>query len=123
MGSLRLLTRTQLGETLKKSEDKFAKIFWSSPLFIALISIKDNDHHYLEVNEEFEQITGWRRKEVIGRKPSDIGILVDPEQSTDIIRRLRSGEAVRNVEIRIRRKNGELRTLLASAELVEIDGE
>jgi PAS domain S-box-containing protein len=123
MSSPRSLTRKQLDEALKKSEEKFSKIFWASPLLIALLSIKDYDHRYLEVNDKFEQISGWKRNEVIGRTPHDISIFVDPDQRTNLARRLVSGGTVRNVEIQFRRKDGEIRTVLGSAELVEIDGE
>jgi PAS domain S-box-containing protein len=106
---------------LKKSEDKFAKIFRASPLVVALIDISTKDHRYIEVNDKFEQITGWKRDEVIGRTPSDIGIWVDPDQRTGLVRRLLSGGKVRNVEIRFRMKDGEIRPVLGSAELLEID--
>jgi len=121
MRPLRRPTRKQIDEALKKSEEKFAKIFRASPLLIALIRVKD--HSYIEVNETFERITGWKRDEVIGRTPDDIGIWTDPGQRAEIAKRLFAGETVRNVEIRVRVKNGEIRTGLASAELIEMNGE
>jgi PAS domain S-box-containing protein len=77
---------------------------------------------YLEVNELFERITGWARRDVIGRTTSEIEIW-NRDQRADIIRWLEDGAAVRNVEIEAHLRNGEVRTGLGSAELLEIDGD
>jgi PAS domain S-box-containing protein len=123
VGSSTRLTQRQIAEALRKSEEKFAKLFRASPLAIALISTKNNQHRYLEVNDGFERLTGWKRDEVIGRTPFDISIWVDPNQKTNLASQLLSGGMVRNVEIQFRRRNGEIRTALVSAELVEIDSQ
>ena len=81
------------------------------------------DSRFIEVNDTFEHMTGWRRDEVIGRTPYDIGIWVEPNQRSDIVQRLVSGETIRNVEVEIRTKNGEVQTNLGSEELIEINGE
>ena len=63
-------------EALRKSEEKFSKAFRRSPMALTFTSAKD--HRYIEVNETFERLSGWRRDEVIGRTPFDIGLWVDP---------------------------------------------
>jgi PAS domain S-box-containing protein len=116
------ITQTKLmQETLRKSEDKFSKAFRESPTALTLTSVKS--HHYIDVNETFEDLTGWKRDEVIGRTPFDIAIWVDPGQRIGFINRLLSGSKVRNLELRYRTKNGEIRTGLGSGELIEVDGE
>lgn len=106
---------------LRKSEEKFSQAFRESPIALSLSSIKD--HRYIEVNETFEHRTGWRRDEVIGRTPLDIGLWTDSVQRDDFQRRLLNEGRVRNFEICNRTKNGEVRTGLGSAELIEIDGQ
>ena len=86
-----------------------------------LTSTKDS--RYIDVNITFEHMTGWRRDEVIGRTPYDIGVWVEPGHRADIVQRLLSRETIRNVELSIRTKTGEVRTNLGSAELIEINGE
>jgi signal transduction histidine kinase len=68
-------------------------------------------------------MTGWRRDEVIGRTPYDLGIWVDPGQRADLVKRLLSGATARNLDVRVRMRNGDKRTGLGSMELIELEGE
>ena len=113
--------RKRVEEALKKSEEKFSKAFRESPMALTLTSAKD--HRYLDVNETFEQLTGWLRDEVIGRTPFDIGIWVDPSQRVEFVKQLLSGDVIRNLEVRYRCKDGTERFGLGSAELIEIANE
>ena len=105
---------------LIRSEEKFSKSFRQSPLAISIGSTKDG--RYIDVNETFEQQTGWCRDEVIGRSPSDINLWVDPHQRSLFIKQLLAEGKVRDLEVRIRRKDGQIRTTLGSAELIEVNG-
>ena len=105
---------------LIRSEEKFSKSFRRSPLAISIASTKDGC--YIDVNETFEQQTGWCRDEVIGRSPSDINLWVDPHQRSLFIQKLLAEGSVRELEVRIRRKDGQIRTTLGSAELIEVNG-
>ena len=105
---------------LIRSEEKFAKSFRQSPLAISISSTKDGC--YIDVNETFEQQTGWRRDEVIGRNPLDIDLWVDPHERSRFMKQLLAEGNVRDLEVRIRRKDGQIRTTLGSAELIEVNG-
>ena len=108
-------------EALRKSEEKFSKAFRESPMALTLTSAIDD--RYIEVNETFEQITGWTRAEIIGRTPYDIRLWFKPEERAAFVQRILSGEPVRNLEVRFRTRTGEIRTGLGSADMIEIDGE
>jgi len=108
-------------QALKNSEEKFSKVFRESPLAIALT--RAVDYRYIEVNETFEYLTGWRAEEVLGRNPLEMGTWVDPAQIKDFDERLRAEGSVRNCEIQIRRKDRAIRSVLQSCEPIEIDGE
>jgi PAS domain S-box-containing protein len=105
---------------LIRSEEKFSKSFRQSPLAISIARTKDDC--YIDVNETFEQQTGWCRDEVIGRSPSDINLWVDPHERLLFIKQLLAEGNVRDLEVRIRRKDGQIRTTLGSAELIEVNG-
>jgi PAS domain S-box-containing protein len=106
---------------LGKSEQKFSKAFRRSPLAISIASTHED--RYLEVNETFEELTGWRRDEVAGQGHSEIKLWVDPEHRSAFLKQLLAQGGLRDLEIRIRRKDGQVRTTLGSAELIEVDGE
>jgi formate hydrogenlyase transcriptional activator len=116
-----LTERKQAEEALKKSEEKFSKAFRQGPLSLTLTSIKD--HRYIEVNQAFERMTGWRRKEVIGRTPFDIGLWVDPDEMVQLARRLLTEGSLRNVEAPFRTKDGVLRIGTGTAEIIQLNGE
>lgn len=111
----------QIEEALKESQAKFLNLFRESPLCLTLSRAKD--HRYVEVNDAFERVTGWKREEVLNRTPFDIGLYVVPGERVALVKRVLAGEVVRNLEIRARMKNGEIRTGSGSASLVEINGE
>ncbi len=113
--------RKQAEEALKKSEEKFSKAFQQGPMALTLTSAKD--HRFIDVNETFERITGWRRDQVIGRTSLDVGLWVNPAERLELAEQLLTGRSLRNLEFRFRMKDGSIRTGLSSAELIELDGE
>jgi len=106
---------------LRRSEDKFSKSFRHSPLAISLTATKDD--HYIEVNETFEQLTGWSCGEVAGRSPRDIELWVDANERMPFVKQLLEKGNVQDLEVRIRRKDGQIRTMLGSSELIDFGGE
>jgi len=106
---------------LRRSEERFSKSFRQSPLAVAITRMSDS--RYVDVNETFEQLTGWSRSEVIGRNPLEFGVWADADQRTAFTRQLLTTGNVRDLEVRIRRKDGQTRTVLVSAELIEVEGE
>ncbi|MFZ0771377.1 MAG: PAS domain S-box protein [Candidatus Sulfotelmatobacter sp.] len=116
-----LSERKQAEQALKKSEEKFSKAFRQSPTSITLTTIKE--HRYIEVNETFERMTGWRRDEVIGRMPFDIGLWVNPDQRVELAKQLLAEGCLRDVEAGFRKKDGAIRVGLVTAEVIELNGE
>ena len=106
---------------LRKSEERFSKAFQEGPLAITIASMGDG--RYVEVNETFQLQTGWKRDEVIGRTPVDIGLWTDPDQRTAFMKQLLANGKVRDLEVGIRRKDGQVRMSLGSAEAIEVNGE
>ena len=111
----------QIEGQLKECERKFLNALQECPLAVTLTSAID--HRYIEVNNTFERVSGWKRNEVIGRTPFDIDIWVDPTHRVAFVKRLLSGDTVRNLEVHSRLKNREVWIGLGFAALIEINGE
>ena len=106
---------------LRKSEEKFSKSFHQSPLAVTITNMKDAQ--FIEVNEAFERDTGWKRDEVLGRTPLDLHLWERPEQRVGLRKQLLATGNVRDLEFKVRRKDGRVFTALCSADLIEVNGE
>ena len=113
--------RKQIEEALQISEEKFSKAFKESPLSISITDAKDQC--YIEVNETFERVTGWKRDEVVGQSPLELGLWTDQNQRTEFVRRILADGNIRNFEVDIRTKGGEHRVGLGSGDLIVVNGE
>ena len=105
---------------LRKSEERFSKSFRLSPL---VVTITSKNSTFIEVNETFEEQSGWKREEVLGRTPGDLGLYVESDERLAFEKQLRKDGNSRNVEIKVRRRDGQIRTALVSAEVIEVNNE
>jgi PAS domain S-box-containing protein len=113
--------RKKAEQALRKSEERFSKAFHASPDAIVISRLSDG--LVLEVNEGWSTIFGHKPNEVIGRKSLDLGVYANPEDRQKAIAHLKEKGFLRDFEVQIRRKSGELRWASLSAERIEIHGE
>src|ERR1700728_2068447 len=73
----------QSEEGRKVSEDKFQKVFRSSPIPFSITTV--NEGRFLDVNAAFERRYGYPRAEVIDRTVGELRILDDPRNGALII--------------------------------------
>jgi two-component system, cell cycle sensor histidine kinase and response regulator CckA len=112
--------RKNAEEKLKISEEKFSKAFQYSPDAITLCTLANG--RFIEANDSFLRLTGFTREEVTGRTAPELGIWPYPKQRDQFVALLKRDGKVRDIELRLARKSGEVRTILASAHIVEVDG-
>ena len=113
--------RTRAYELLRLSEEKFASAFKASPDSVNLNRLIDGT--YLEVNEGFCAITGYRPEEVIGKSSLDLNIWVFPEDRQRLVQELRQHGVVKNLETQFRCKGGSIITGQMSACIITVNGE
>lgn len=112
--------RRQIEEELRQSEQRFAKAFHASPVAITITNMQGI---YLDVNDYFLHLTGYRRIDVMGRTSMDVGTWVSADERTTMVDLLKTNGTVRNFETQVRTRAGELRDGLASLEMIELEGE
>ncbi|MCH7691256.1 MAG: PAS domain S-box protein [candidate division Zixibacteria bacterium] len=122
MGTVLDITeRKQAEEALQKSEEKFEKAFVSSPDSITISRLKDGS--IVEVNASFEKMFGYTRQEVIGKTSLELGIVKNSKGREVFKKILQKESRIRDFELEVCRKSGEVRTCRFSAELIELQGE
>ncbi len=99
----------------------FEQVAHRGPLAILISRMRDD--RILDANNTFLQLLGFNRSEVLGKTTLALGILVDPDDKERATRSLISGEQARDFETRLRTKSGEIREVLTTMELIEIDDE
>ncbi len=112
--------RKKSEEALRLSEEKFSKAFMASPDWITISMIEDG--RYVEVNDAFERISGFRRDEVIGRTALELGIWDDPKEREEIVATLKADGVLKNREVHFRTKSGQILTMLRSSEIIDYGG-
>jgi PAS domain S-box-containing protein len=111
----------KIEQDLRKSEERFAKAFNSSPGILSIT--KTSDGTFMEINDSFPRVFGFTREETIGHKSLEMRLWVNPDDRKNMLRQLMETGHVRNQEYRHRTKSGDIRTLLFSAVSIEFDGE
>jgi PAS domain S-box-containing protein len=107
---------------LAESEERFAKAFKANPQPMSVTTLAEGK--YLDANESFLRMSGYSRDEVIGHTSNELRNFQDPvDRDIQLVQPLLRSGVVRNFELNFRTKNGAFRTLLSSAELLELAGE
>jgi diguanylate cyclase (GGDEF)-like protein/PAS domain S-box-containing protein len=104
---------------LMQSEKKFTTAFASSPVAASIATASEG--RIIEVNENFERDFGWNRGDLTGQTAMDIGLWPDPklrQQWAEVLKR--HGRTV-NYETVWRHRNGGLRNVSISGEIIELD--
>ncbi len=103
------------------SEDKFYKAFHHNQTMMAIIRFRDDI--YIDVNSSYAEVLGYSREEMIGRSVLELGVWVDLKERQDVNKKLLDNGYARNCEFKFRRKSGEISSLVATANLLNVDGE
>jgi PAS domain S-box-containing protein len=106
-------------KALRSSEAKFAKAFNANPSGMAITTLEGR---LVDVNEAFLRTLGYTRDETIGRTTVEVGLWDSAAERAQVIQDVQAHGRVQTVQIEGRTKEGTSRTLLYSAELIDLDG-
>ncbi|WP_201278990.1 PAS domain S-box protein [Leptolyngbya iicbica] len=113
--------RDQAEADLRLSEEKFSKSFYASPNPMSL-SVFDTGE-LLDVNDSFLTLYGAERAAVIGQTAASLKLWADIGDRAAMLHRLRQQGFIRNQEYRFCCAQGTSRTVLYSAEIVQLNGQ
>lgn len=113
------LERRRVEEALYLSEERFFKAFNFSPNLMAICTFQGC---FLDVNDNFLRVTGYRRREVLGHTIMELNNFLKKEDQDEIIRLLREQGKVHNLETSFFTRTGKMRVGLFSAEIITLKG-
>ena len=107
-------------QALKKSEERFRKIFNFAP---DPLTISTPDGRLLNCNEAFCKVAGYSEAEFTGHNPTEVGLWIDPKQREAMYTELAQKGQIAGLEAKLRRKDGNVAIMRVSARRVEIGGQ
>ncbi len=112
-----LLRRREAAKRLKESEDKFRKAFMTGAdaFYIATL----HEGKLIEANDRFSGVFGYSHEEIRGRTSLELRLYADPEDRRRMVSELKSKGVVRDLELKGRKKSGELITVLLSTNILQ----
>jgi PAS domain S-box-containing protein len=106
---------------LRESEKRFSRVFHSSPACQLITTYPGGK--ILDVNEAYCRLLGRSREEFLGRTTAELGIWRSPEDRAAAFKGFAADGRIVQREVVFRRGSGELITVLASVEPIELRGE
>ncbi|MDF5708710.1 MAG: ATP-binding protein [Nostoc sp. S4] len=103
-----------------KAEEKFAKVFRSSPNPIAIATV--SQARFLDVNPSFLRISGYCLEEVIGHTATELDLGKNTVAFAQKIQLLPETGSLYNQEFEFSTKSGEVKIILISIELIDLAG-
>ncbi|WP_321848231.1 helix-turn-helix transcriptional regulator [Burkholderia diffusa] len=113
--------RKQAELALRQSEEHFAKAFRMAPVATAIVTA--GRFELLDVNDAFVGMTGHARDDLLGKSADEIGLWAERGARQCIDGQLARDGNVRNADVQIRTRDGDVRDCVVSAEPVAIHGQ
>jgi PAS domain S-box-containing protein len=108
--------RNKIAEHLYLSQERFRKIFESSPCLMAIFSLKERT--FIDINASWVNIIGYSYDELVN-KSIDLQHFIDESDGSYID----LNQTIRNRKISYKTKNGDIRAGLLSTEMLDIHPE
>ncbi|HQL83040.1 MAG TPA: PAS domain S-box protein [Spirochaetota bacterium] len=114
-----LKASTDGDDSRREKNEKFFAAFKKCPLLLAISTIDDG--RFIEVNDRFLDVLGYRREDVVGYTSADLNIFENISDRTGLVGALLGKGTVRNAEIVVTGRNGEKHKGLFTAEIIALE--
>lgn len=112
-----------LAKDLSKEQEslqKFEKLFTMNPALMAISVLPERK--LTDVNEAYQRVTGYTIDEIRGKTSKEIGIYADEETEKTIAEILQKYGNIREAEVKLKTRTGEIREGLFSGDIFESNG-
>ena len=113
--------RRKAEQALQRSEENFAAAFRLNPCAMSVTRFGTGT--IIDVNDGLVRESGYTRQELIGADTRTLGLWVDLEERAIAMAELEAHGRVAPREVRLRRKSGQIATVLYTADTLDFNGE
>ena len=110
--------RQRVQDALRASEEKFTKLFYSSPSIVALVHLESGE--VVEVNDALCRLMGYRREDLVGRP---MQLWADAVQQQQAFALLSKNKELLGFECQFLTHSGDVLDILLAAEMVSVDNQ
>jgi PAS domain S-box-containing protein len=111
--------RKKAEDSLRQSEERFAKSFRLSPVPATICAL--DGLKVMEANEAYITMTGHTQEAIVGHSPAELGVWPDRSAQERFRKKVTEDGSVRNLDVRLLGKDGAVFDCLLSAETVTIN--
>ena len=113
--------RKQMEVTLRESEERFRKIFHSSPVAICITTLEEG--RLLDANSAYWNITGYKPEESIGRNAEELKMWDSSQERVEFVKDLKLKSSLVNPDDHFYHTDGSLKQVISFYELIQIGEE
>jgi two-component system NtrC family sensor kinase len=112
--------RKRAEEEVRASEQRFKAAFMTGLDGVYIATLEDG--RAIEVNDEFAELFGYAREELIGRTSPELNLYCDPADRATMVSGLMARGRIKDFEVKGRKKNGQVMTGSLSASVMHAGG-
>lgn len=116
-----ILERKRAEANLRESEERFRKVFQSSPVAICITTLEEG--RLLDANYAYWDLTGYHPHHSIGRNAVELNMWDLPEARLEFINNLRQKKSLFNADDYFYHTDGNLKHVISFYELIQINNE
>lgn len=114
------ITQQRLAQSrIQTSEAMFRQTFYHAPLLMSISDLENGE--YIEVNQTFENLTGFSRLEAIGKTSVELGFIA-PEDRLLLKKNMLEHGKIQGMELPLKKKNGESMVCAYSGVFIHVGG-
>jgi PAS domain S-box-containing protein len=122
VASVRDISERKLAEAaLRESEERFRKVFESSPVAICITTLEEG--RLLDANYAYWDVTGYRPETSLGKDANQLKLWDVPEERAAFIKDLKQRKSYFNPDDHFYRTDGSLKHMISFYELIRIGDE
>ena len=116
-----ITNRKKMEADVYQNEQRFSAIFHLSPLATSLIRMRDTQ--FIDVNRAMETLTGYSRNKLIGHTLSEVEFYLNANVQEVLKDAVDETGNYQSIDIQLRKKSGEIRDVVLSSKVVELNNE